>query len=107
MQIKTGLITAAGDRQRRIPLQTLVDRDGVTRTVLAMLVNEAVGAGVEEVCIVVPSGEQEEYAAAVPEHRTRLRFLQQSQPEGYAQALFLARDVLRDQPFLHLVGDHV
>ena len=48
MKIRKAVVTAAGDRSRRIPLQTLVDRDGSTRTVLAMLVNEIAGAGVSE-----------------------------------------------------------
>lgn len=107
MKIKKGLITAAGDRQRRIPLQTLVDRDGNTRTVLAMLVNEILSAGIEEICIVIPRDEQEAYENAVPEHIGRIHFLPQPQPSGYAGAVWCAKDFLARQPFLHLVGDHV
>lgn len=107
MKIKKGLITAAGDRQRRIPLQTLVDRDGSTRAVLAMLVNEILSAGIEEICIVIPAGEQEAYERAVPDHLSRIHFVAQPQISGYASAVWCAKDFLARDPFLHLVGDHV
>src|SRR3982751_3721823 len=107
MKIKKALITAAGDRERKIPLQTLVDRDGATRTVLAMLVNEVVTAGVEDICVVVPSGEHERYASAVPDHSSRVNFIQQQDAAGYAGAIWSARDHIGGDPFLHLVGDHV
>lgn len=107
MTITKALITAAGDRQRRIPLQTLVDGDGETRTVLAMLVNEAAAAGVEEVCVVIPPGEREAYASAVPDAPRPLRFLEQRDAPGYAGAIWCAREHLAAEPFLHLVGDHV
>jgi len=107
MKIRKGLITAAGDRQRRIPLQTLVDRDGNTRTVLAMLVNEILSAGIEEICVVIPPGEQEAYERAVPDQLGRIHFVAQQQLSGYAGAVGCAKAFLARDPFLHLVGDHV
>lgn len=107
MKIKKGLITAAGDRQRRIPLQTLVDRDGNTRTVLAMLVNDILSAGIDEICVVIPSGEREAYEKAVPDHLGRIHFVEQPQLSGYASAVWCAKEFLSRDPFLHLVGDHV
>ena len=106
MKITRGLITAAGDRQRRIPLQTLVDRDGSTRSVLAMLVNEVLSAGIDDVCVVIPPGEQEAYRGAVPGDSSRLCFIEQHDGGGYAGAIWCARDYLAGEPFLHLVGDH-
>ena len=35
MKITKAVITAAGPNQRSLPLQTLVDRDGVQKSVLA------------------------------------------------------------------------
>ena len=107
MKINKALITAAGDRERKIPLQTLVDRDGTTRTVLAMLVNEVLNAGVEDICVVVPSGERDRYASAVPDQARRLCFIEQQDAPGYAGAVWSARDHVCGEPFLHLVGDHV
>src|SRR5947207_336815 len=107
MRITKGVITAAGEAQRRIPLQTLVDSDGVTRTVLSMLLNEIISAGVEEMCVVVAPGDEPEYARAASEHASRIRFVPQQNQKGYAQALWCARELLKDEPFLHLVSDHV
>jgi UTP--glucose-1-phosphate uridylyltransferase len=107
MRITKGVITAAGAAQRRLPVQTLVDTDGVTRTVLAMLVNEIVSAGVEEICVVVAPGDEAEYARAVPDHAARIRFVPQAGAPGYAQALLCAQSFTKDDPFLHLVSDHV
>ncbi|MDP3444517.1 MAG: hypothetical protein Q8T08_16790 [Ignavibacteria bacterium] len=41
MQIKKALITAAGPDQRKLAMQTLVDRDGDRKTVLEILIKEA------------------------------------------------------------------
>jgi UTP--glucose-1-phosphate uridylyltransferase len=107
MQVKKAVITAAGQSQRRLPLQTLVDRDGTSRTVLAILVNEILGASIDRICVVVHPGDESPYAEAVPEHREFLEFVQQSEPRGYADALCRARSFVGDGAFLHLVGDHV
>jgi UTP--glucose-1-phosphate uridylyltransferase len=49
MQIKKALITAAGADQRKLAMQTLVDRDGIQKTVLEILIGEARLAGVERI----------------------------------------------------------
>ena len=49
MKITKALITAAGSRQRTLPLQILIDRDGVERSVLHILLNEIVQVGVETI----------------------------------------------------------
>jgi UTP--glucose-1-phosphate uridylyltransferase len=107
MQIRKALITAAGPAQRRLPLQTVIDRDGRERSVLALLVEEAVLAGVEDLCVVVHPGDAEAYAAAVSEHAGRLHFLEQTGMRGYAQAVFCAREFTGADPFLHMVADHL
>ena len=53
MKIKKAVITAAGARQRLLPLQTLIDRDGEEKSVLAILIEQALLANIEEVCVVV------------------------------------------------------
>ena len=49
MKITKALITAAAPNQRTLPLQTLVDRTGVPRTALAIIVEEALAAGIEKI----------------------------------------------------------
>ncbi|MCZ2154178.1 MAG: UTP--glucose-1-phosphate uridylyltransferase [Bryobacterales bacterium] len=107
MKISKGLITAAGEPHRRLPLQTLVDSDGVPRTVLAMLVSEVLGSGIEQVLVIVPPGEEEMYARATEGFGDSLHFARQEGPPGYAQAILCGRRFLGDEPFLHLVSDHV
>ncbi len=107
MHVKRALITAAGDRERRIPLQTLVDTDGLSRTILAMLVAEAASAGAEEIGVVVPPGQSADFRSAVPDPPAPITYLEQKAGPGYAGALLTAADFLSGEPFLHLVGDHV
>ena len=37
----------------------------------------------------------------------RLTFIPQQEPRGYGHAIYCARDFVGDQPFLHMVGDHL
>jgi UTP--glucose-1-phosphate uridylyltransferase len=107
VKIRKAVITAAGRRQQALPVQTLVDRDGVEKSVLAILVEEALEAGVEEVAVVVAPGDVAPYARAAGERAAALRFVVQDQPLGYGHAVYCARDFVAQAPFLHLVGDHL
>ena len=107
MRITKALITAAGRRQRTLPLQTLIDRDGVEKSVLRILVEEVIAAGVDDIAVVVSPGDEKAYADVAGEHAGRLHFVPQSEPLGYGHAVHCARDFVGDEPFLHLVGDHL
>jgi UTP--glucose-1-phosphate uridylyltransferase len=107
VNVRKAVITAAGRHQRALPVQTLVDRDGIEKSVLAILVEEVVGAGVEEVAVVVAPGDDEPYARASGAYAAALRFIPQEHPLGYGHAVYCARGFTGDGPFLHLVGDHL
>ena len=107
MKIRKAVITAAGPSQRSLPLQTLIDRDGVEKPVLRIIVEEALRAGVDEIAIVVSPGDEIPYARVAGDHAGRLRFVPQPEPLGYGHAVLCARDFVRQDPFLHLVGDHL
>jgi UTP--glucose-1-phosphate uridylyltransferase len=107
VRVSKAVITAAGRNQRSLPLQRVVDRDGTPKSVLRVVVEEALQAGVEEICVVVCPGDAEPYAAAVGDHAGRLRFVEQPAPLGYGHAIYCAHDFVGDAPFLHLVGDHL
>ncbi len=107
MQITKAVITAAGRDQRSLPLQTLIDRDGTERSVLGILVEEALSAGVEQVAVVVTPGDEDRYAEVIGDRRGYVRFVVQERPLGYGHAVFCARDFVEGDPFLHLVGDHL
>jgi UTP--glucose-1-phosphate uridylyltransferase len=107
VEIKKAIITAAGQTQRTLPLQTLVDRDGLTKTALRILIEEILAAGIEEICVVVCPGDQDAYAAAAGGQGGRLRFVIQRAALGYGHAVFCAREFAGGEPFLLLVGDHL
>lgn len=107
MRIRKAVITAAGPQQRRLPLQSLVDRDGRERSVLGILLEEVVRARVEEICVVICAGDEDVYAQVAGDHAGRVRFVEQAEPRGYGHAVWCAREFTGDQPFLHLVSDHL
>lgn len=107
MKITKAVITAAGVNQRTLPLQTLIDRDGAEKSVLSIIVEETLHAGVDEICIVIQPGDEEAYRRVAGDHSGWLRFATQDQPLGHGHAVYCARDFVRGEPFLHLVGDHL
>jgi UTP--glucose-1-phosphate uridylyltransferase len=107
VDIKKAVITAAGKNQRTLPLQTLVDRDGCQKTALAIIVEEVLKAGVEELCIVICPGDQAAYRAAAGSHANRVQFVEQTAPLGYGHAVQCAAAFTAADPFLLLVGDHL
>jgi UTP--glucose-1-phosphate uridylyltransferase len=107
LKIKKAVITAAAERQRALPLQTLVDRDGEEKSVLGILIEQALQASVEEICVVVWPGDEARYAQAAGRHLGHVRFAPQAQPLGYGHAVYCAREFVGGAPFLHLVGDHL
>ncbi len=107
MKIHKAVITAAGPDQRSLPLQSLVDRDGSDKRALAIILDEAASAGIEDVCIVVHEGDSEAYARALQDSSLRITYTEQIQPRGYGHALYCAREFVDQDPFLHLVSDHL
>lgn len=107
MKVTKAVITAAGPHQRTLPLQTLIDRDGVPKSVLRIIVEEAVRAGIDDLCIVVSPGDESAYALATGDVAASLTFVAQAEPLGYGHAIYCARAFTGSQPFLHLVGDHL
>ncbi len=107
MNIRKAVITAAGKHQLSLPLQTLVDRDGVPKSALAILAEEATGAGIEEIAVIVSPGTEAVYAASAGPHARRMRFIVQEEPLGYGHAVLCAAEFTGDDPFLLMVSDHL
>ncbi len=109
----------------------LVDRDGLTKPVLQIIAEEAIESGIEEICIVGAPGDEAYYrrhfatfadnlragyrgiawaegqADRMTELAGKLRFAEQAEPLGYGHAVWSAREVIGDEPFLLLLGDHL
>jgi len=107
LRIRKAVITAAAPGQRSLPLQTLVDRDGREKTVLGIVIEQAIAAHIEEICVVVCPGDEPLYREAAGSHSGAVRLVAQTQPLGYAHALWCAREFVAGDPFLHMVGDHI
>ena len=107
MNIPKAVITAAGKGQRHLPLQTLVDRDGHQKSVLSVIIDEVVRAGITDTCVVLHPDDEAAYRSVAGDHAGRLTFVYQPDPRGYGHAVWCARDFVRGEPFLHLIGDHL
>jgi len=90
VEIRKAIITAAGKSQRTLPLQTLVDRDGASKTALRIIIEEILSAGIEEICVIICPGDREAYAAAAGDRGSRLTFARNSE---------FFRGVIRMLPF--------
>jgi UTP--glucose-1-phosphate uridylyltransferase len=107
MKVRKAVITAAGTHQRTLPLQTLIDRDGVEKPVLRIVLEEVFSAKIEQACVVIAPGDESLYSQAAGDLAPMIRFLEQPESRGYGHAIFCARHFTGSDPFLHLVGDHV
>jgi UTP--glucose-1-phosphate uridylyltransferase len=106
LRIKRAVITAAGQNQRSLPLQTLI-QDGTEKSVLSILIEQALTANIGEICVVVWPGDETRYAQAAGKLGGVVRFIAQERPLGYGHAIFCAREFVGREPFLHMVGDHL
>ena len=107
MKIGKAIITAAGKGQRRLPLQTLIDRDGQQKSVLSVIIEEVRRAGINDTCLVIHPDDEVAFRSVAGDHSVHLSFVYQNEPLGYGHALWCARDFAGGEPFLHLVGDHL
>ncbi|HEY3415176.1 MAG TPA: sugar phosphate nucleotidyltransferase [Armatimonadota bacterium] len=139
MRITKALITAGGRGTRQYPatqaiqkaLIPVVDRDGITKPTLQIIIEEALASGIEEIGVVTSPEDEEAFRgffqgmdenmrprfATKPWGLTvsdrladigaRLTTIVQPSPEGYGHAVWCARDWVCDDPFLLLLGDHV
>ena len=137
-KVRKAIIPAAGMGTRMYPatkalkkeLLPIIDRDGRAKPIILAIVEEAISAGIEEVGIVVQSGDRDlfydllksppkpelwsklsaenkqysEYLAALGD---RITILTQTEQVGFGHAVYCTRDWVNDQPFLLLLGDHV
>lgn len=137
--VRKAVITAAGRGTRQYPASSavqkemfpLVDRDGLAKPVIQIIGEEAIAAGVEEICIVTQPGEERHYrdyfrrmnddtlqafagkewaieaGEKLHQFGERLTFVSQDSPEGYGHAVYQARAFVGDEPFLLMLGDHI
>jgi len=137
-KVRKALIPAAGFGTRLFPatkatkkeLFPVVDRDGIAKPAILLIVEEALKAGVEQVIIIVQEHDLsafealfngqitienynklprhfQEYAKAILEIGQRVSFVIQPRQEGFGHAVYCAREAIGDEPFLLMLGDHL
>ena len=137
-RVRKAVIPAAGFGTRLFPaskaikkeLFPIIDKSGKPKPVIMAIVEEAISAGIEEVCLVVQSRDQElfesffktapfienfnklskedqEYSEYLMDLGQRISFVTQDVQEGFGHAVFCAREWVDGEPFLLMLGDHL
>lgn len=138
-RVRKAVITAAGKGTRQYPASSivqkelfpLVDRDGLTKPVIQIIIEELLGSGIEEICIITQPGEERIYrdyfkpltgpdaerfkgktaalemSGKLADYGRRLHFAVQHSPEGFGHAVYQARGFVGDEPFVLMLGDHL
>jgi UTP-glucose-1-phosphate uridylyltransferase len=137
-KVRKAVIPAAGLGTRLFPatktikkeLFPIVDRDGIAKPAILLIVEEALEAGIDQVTIIVQGEDLEAFrslfaARTQPETYDRLpqhvrayeqrmlemqscvSFVVQPTQEGFGHAVHRARELVGDEPFLLMLGDHL
>lgn len=135
-RIQKAIIPIAGYGTRLFPatkavpkaLFPIIAQDGLAQPIIQLIIEEALSAGIEEVCLVaqahqvepilnyfsgtVPDAirEQSELAMAadrLTEIGKRLCFAIQAKPQGFGHAIYCAREFADGEPVMILLGDHL
>jgi UTP-glucose-1-phosphate uridylyltransferase len=137
-RIRKAVIPAAGFGTRLFPatkatkkeLFPIVDRDGIAKPAILVIVEEALEAGIEEVIIVVQKNDlddfrflfneqisienynklppqSQEYSRRLLEMGRHVTFVLQTAQEGFGHAVYCAREAVGGEPFLLMLGDHI
>jgi UTP-glucose-1-phosphate uridylyltransferase/mevalonate kinase len=137
-QVRKAVIPAAGFGTRLFPatkatkkeLFPIIDRDGIAKPAILLIVEEALEAGIQEVIIVVQQDDLEdfrsffntqisienynklprhfqEFARRILEIGRKVTFVVQSTQEGFGHAIYCTREAIGDEPFLLMLGDHL
>lgn len=138
LKVRKAVIPAAGFGTRLFPatkatkkeLFPIIDRDGIAKPAILLIVEEALDAGIEEVIIIVQEGDLndfrtffkeqisienynklpvqfQEYARRILEIGRRVTFVVQPAQDGFGHAIYCAREAVGDEPFLLMLGDHL
>ena len=135
-RIQKAIIPIAGYGTRLFPatkavpkaLFPIIARDGLAKPIIQLIIEEALTAGIEEVCLVaqphqvepiadyfsgtVPAAIREKAALAMQADRLaeigeRLHFAIQAEPQGFGHAIYCAKAFADGEPVMILLGDHL
>lgn len=64
-------------------------------------------SGIDRIgCVIFPRDEAN-YTHTLGEYARHITFIPQQEPKGYGHAIYMAKNFIENEPFLHLVGDHL
>jgi UTP-glucose-1-phosphate uridylyltransferase/mevalonate kinase len=137
-KVRKAVIPAAGFGTRLFPatkatkkeLFPIIDRDGIAKPAILLIVEEALEAGIEEVIIIVQKHDLEDFQALfneqisienynkLPRHfqeysrqllelGRQVTFAVQTTQEGFGHAVYCAHEAVGNEPFLLMLGDHI
>jgi UTP--glucose-1-phosphate uridylyltransferase len=139
-KVRKAVIPAAGYGTRLYPASKvikkeffpIVDRDGMIKPIIQVIIEEAINSGIEEVCVIVREDEKQTFLkyfneSEIPEFERRisdlpwalneskrlldlskrLSYIVQKEQAGFGHAVYCAKEWVGDEPFLLLLGDHV
>ena len=137
-RVRKAIIPAAGFGTRLFPatkavkkeLFPVVDRDGITKPAILLIIEEALEAGIEEIIIITQEHDLDEfrsfftkpvsienynklpqqfqeYSRRLLDIGQRVSFVIQPFQEGFGHAVYCTRQAIGDEPFLLYLGDHI
>jgi len=137
-KVRKAVIPAAGFGTRLFPatkaakkeLFPVIDRDGIAKPAILIIVEEALNAGIEEIIIIVQRDDLndfyslfnqqisienynklpphfQEYSRRILDMGKRISFVIQQNQEGFGHAVYSTRESVGDEPFLLMLGDHI
>ena len=136
-KITKAIIPVAGFGTRLFPVTKclkkdffpVMDKDGILKPVLLILLEQLVNAGIEKICLVIGEEEQPVYDAffgelskehyeKLPEEKrkyedlleslsSKITYVYQKERKGFGHAVFQCRDFTNGEPVLLLLGDMI
>jgi UTP-glucose-1-phosphate uridylyltransferase/mevalonate kinase len=137
-KVRKAVIPAAGFGTRLFPaskaakkeLFPIIDRDGIAKPAILLIVEEALNAGMDEIIIIVQEHDLEpfqtffnvqvtienfnklprhfqDYAQHILDVGRRVSFVIQPTQEGFGHAVYCTREAVGNEPFLLMLGDHL
>jgi UTP-glucose-1-phosphate uridylyltransferase/mevalonate kinase len=136
--VRKAVIPAAGLGTRLFPATwatkkeffPIIDRNGIAKPAILLIIEEALSAGIEEVIIIVQEQDLDNfrvlfgastisqnhnrypahlqaYAQRILEMGRHISFAVQATQEGFGHAVYSAREAVGGEPFLLMLGDHL
>ena len=136
--VRKAVIPAAGFGTRLFPaskamkkeLFPVIDSSGQAKPAIMGIVEEAIAAGIEDICLIVQQGdielfesffktpppiehynklskENKAYCDYLLELGSKVAFVTQDVQEGFGHAVYCAKEWVGNEPFLLMLGDHL